>query len=61
MGGLAPEFVEFARQDCEGDNSPFAMVEITPEHVTGKIMREDSPLQHMIRKRTGAIAKHGGE
>lgn len=39
MLGLAPEMAAHAKAHCKGADNGFAMIEITPEHVTGKARR----------------------
>ncbi len=36
MTGLAPEALDRARDHCVRESDSYAMIEITPEHVTGK-------------------------
>ena len=38
MTGLAPAYVDAARTHCSGDDC-YVMIEITPEHITGKAAR----------------------
>ena len=36
MMGLAPKLAEHAKEHCKGTEHTFSMIEITPEHITGK-------------------------
>lgn len=39
MKGLAPDFMEGAMSRVKGSATALAMIEITPEHITGKVSR----------------------
>lgn len=39
MEGLAPEYIEGAKEKARGKLNVLAMIEITPEHITGKESR----------------------
>ena len=61
MIGLAPEFLEWAKMDCQKESPTLAMVEIVPEHMTGKYMAGDpNPAEH-ARVMAIMMEKNGGK